>query len=140
MAIRGLKIGEFRGKHLSTGFSTIITKNFPSTLKRFSTLRKFQHTFSEQDITPINDSLPTLPNKIRILKNFAQIDQESHQKFFTSNPDQPNRVAWFNTVGTLSYIAEKNLYYDACPKEKCMKKLSPTGDGKFYCEKCGGTF
>jgi hypothetical protein len=108
VAIRSLKIGEFRGKHLSTGLGTVITTNFPRDLKRFSTLRRFQHTFSEQDITPINDGLTLGPSKIRILKSFAQIEQESHLKFATPNPEDKNRVAWYNTVGTLSYIAEKN--------------------------------
>lgn len=47
---------------------------------------------------------------------------------------------YFNFKGTVIFVKNENLYYPACPKEGCNKKITQESENSWRCEKCEMTY
>ena len=70
----------------------------------------------------------------------SEIQRDVETKFDSCNEDERKRPFFYNAMGLVTFMPKGNLYYNACPGEKCAKKLVEGDDGRWSCEKCGGTF
>lgn len=51
-----------------------------------------------------------------------------------------NSLEYATIQGSIVYLKEEGLFYEACPTENCNKKVSMEDNGVFRCEKCNYTF
>ena len=139
VAIRSVIVNEWKGKCLSSRTSTVITTDFPKDLQRYQSLSNFQkdggHVQSLKE-----ESGDTVQHKVRHLKSLKEIENEAEANFANMYDDDRKKPIYFNTMATVSYIPQNNIYYNACPTEKCAKKLLKEDDDQWRCQKCDGVF
>lgn len=64
-------------------------------------------------------------------KERKTIDQAKNEQLgMSEKPD------YFNVKGTIIFVKQDNLYYPACPKEGCNKKVTMMDQASWRCEKC----
>lgn len=51
-----------------------------------------------------------------------------------------NSLEYATIQGSIVYLKEEGLFYEACPNENCNKKISMEDNGIYRCEKCNYTF
>ena len=139
IAVKNVSVNEFRGKCLSSTKETEIKIDFPDTLDRYKSLLSF-HTDGKQVHSIGQQNFEGQERKVRYLKALADIQEDALNKFDRCDEDERKRPFYYNTMGLVTYIPKGTMYYNACPVDKCSKKLVEGNNGKWSCEKCGGSF
>jgi replication factor-a protein 1 (Rpa1) len=132
VAFQDFKVKVFMNtKSLGYGsLSKIITK-IPEH-QRHKDLLIFKNSNSEEPLKNLGD------NGASITSSFTKVSQMENEVLLLE--DQPeNTRSFFTIIGTLVRILG-NLYYESCSNEACMKKVTPNGQGMYYCEKCEKSF
>lgn len=70
---------------------------------------------------------------------FKKDDFKTFQQVQESGLGMNEKPDFFSARATITFIKSENLWYPACPTEKCNKKVSQDGD-EWRCEKCNQTF
>ena len=139
VAIRSVIVNEWKGKCLSSRTSTSISVDFPKDLQRYQSLSNFQKDGGQFQSLK-EDTSDNVQHKVRYLKSLREIENEAEVNFANMYDDERKKPIYFNTMATVSYIPQNNLYYNACPTEKCAKKLLKEDDDQWRCQKCDGVF
>ncbi|GAA99937.1 uncharacterized protein L969DRAFT_86148 [Mixia osmundae IAM 14324] len=132
IAFKGVKVGDFGGRSLSMVSSSTMAvdpdiqpahslSGWMKAVGETKTFQTFKSTgggaggFKEEEA-----------------KTIAQIKEEG-----LGMQDTPDN---FFLRATIVYVKKDSLSYPACPKEGCNKKVTPTSEGSFRCEKCSEDF
>jgi replication factor A1 len=140
VAVRNVSVNEFRGRCLSSKSDTYASTDFPQDLTRYKELLQFCESGTQIHSLNPERGAEGSTYKPRYIKTFREIEDDAAVKFGSVHDDDRKKPIFYNAMGIVSYIPGKNLYYNACPVDKCAKKLTESGDGHWQCEKCGGTF
>jgi len=140
VAIRNVSVNEFRGRCLSSKADTSASTDFPQNLNRYKELLQFCEAGTQVHSLNPERGAEGSTYKPRYLKSFKDIEDDATVKFEACHDDDRKRPIFYNAMGIVSYIPGKNLFYNACPVDKCAKKLVDGADGQWHCEKCGGCF
>ena len=145
VAIRNLKVNEFRGRNVITMPATVIqpVDQLPTTIKRLSNFLEFVKKKDTDQITSIaNAQQFTASNGINLITNLKFIYDNASEAIqnLEAPKDGKKKVKFYSVLASVAYIPRKNILYLACPKEGCMKKADLTEDNRYYCEKCNYSF
>lgn len=136
VAFKGLKVGDYGGRSLSTmaNSQVLVNPNIPE--------GHAMHTFRSQfpgNLIPISASLSTpgggmsgsgLNDPIESRRVISSIKEE-----MLGSGEKPDYVT---VKGSVSYIKhDTDCWYNACPT--CSKKVVELGNGQWSCEKCNTT-
>lgn len=130
--LQDVRVREYNGKTLTTSANSRVLTRVPD-CPELKALVLFRNSRQRGTIAvSLTDAPPT--RHLRVHK-IGQLERECD----TLLEDAENTRLYF-TVIAHSLRAVNNLYYDSCPNDNCMKKLSPNTNNTFYCEKCQKTF
>lgn len=138
VALRGVVVGEFRGKNLSSSWGVTIDIDTPIILPRYKTLLEYCQNVKIETLKPINSG-PFSKKFVRDRRkiwSIAEIRSDSSQTFDELTDDEKTITPLFyNTVANIGYIQSEKMYYNACPDIKCMKKVYLHGE-RWRCDNC----
>ena len=121
-------------KTLESLESTRILSDIPSDLERAHQAAKLNRRISNGERFQIKH-LTIASNNSYPIKTIAQIN-EAVQVMLDTGADIEQKL-FFECHAHISQISSHSVYYDACPLEKCQKKVSENQDGKIECPNCG---
>jgi len=142
VALRQVKVGEFRGKNLSSGWGTVVDVEIPPQLPRLKALQAFCATRNNDELKPIGGAAVSSKGRGDRNKIWTMTQMQAHavERFQRMSEDEKRTSPLFYTVvGHLAYIHPAGLYYNACPNDGCWKKVVQMGD-EWRCEKCDAGF
>jgi replication factor A1 len=67
-------------------------------------------------------------------------ERKTIQQAISENLGHNEKPDYFNFKGTVIFIKNDNLFYAACPKEGCNKKIMQESENSWRCEKCDMTY
>lgn len=134
VAFKGVKVGDYGGRSLSTSQSSGIAVN--PMIDEAHALNQFRAACPNGEI-PVGASLSNNPggstsagDLMERRKTTSSIKDEN----LGMHDDKPDYIT---IKATTTYIKHDNdCWYPACPGEKCSKKVTQTTDGTWRCEKC----
>lgn len=143
VAIKGALVGEFNGKNLSTGGSTTVLVNAVD-VPQVGRLRMWFDqggaNAGVRSLTQARDGsggaggghAPT-PFEERFTFDLVRT--------LGLGRDSMSAGDYVDVKATIQFLSKQNLWYPACPTDKCGKKLSKTPtDNSWFCEKCNMNF
>lgn len=134
-AFKGVKVGDYGGRSLSSSSSTGITLN-PMIDEAFA-LHQFRAACPDGEI-PVGASLSSNPGS-----SLSGGELMERRKTTSSIKDEGlgmqegNKADYITVKATTTYIKHDNeCWYTACTGENCSKKVTQLTDGQWRCEKC----
>lgn len=119
IAVRGAIIGEFNGKTLASGNSTVLKIN-PDIPE--ATMLKVWFDTEGKDLVP--SSLQTV-----------QTGQSKYHFISEGQKVRESETFYFNCKATIQSYG-RNPLYKACVVESCKKKVRDLNNGFYHCDKC----
>lgn len=130
LAIKAAKVGEYAGqKSLSVLQSSVIELNPDN--ERAINLRGW---IESQDPNSLQSLVPTGSSGTGRSYPEHTLAEISNMNVY----GKPEYVSVLATVMTVK--TDKPIFYQSCPGPNCMKRVTPTGDGHFSCERCNKTY
>jgi replication factor A1 len=133
LAVKACRVSEFGGRSLNSGFTSLFMVN--PDIKEAKALRQWYDTTGrEVQTTSISASRSGGGPTPR--KTFAAIKDE--------NLGHREKGDYFTVRGTITFFQhdpEKPPWYNACPSERCNKKVTLDDvSGQWRCEKCDANY
>lgn len=133
LAVKNARVGDFNGKTLSTVSSSTVLIDPPDVAEAARLRAWYDQGGCAQAAAALSKPSGGGGRADRRV-TLSQIADEG-----LGLGGQP---AWVQVVATVAFLRNENMYYPACPLpfngKTCNKKLQDhTGDGNFYCERCG---
>jgi hypothetical protein len=126
VALRGVIVGNFRGKYLSSSWGASIDTDTPNNLPRYKSLWDYCLNWKNETMKPINGG-PFSTKFIRDRRKIWSIEEilsDSSQTFNEmTNEEKTNTPLFYNTVANIGFIQNHRIFYNACPGVKCDKKV-----------------
>lgn len=127
LALKGVKITDYRFRSLSTMHSTALHVN--PDIEETRVLQKWfnlvgRYLEPESISYPINSSILT-----KTWKTLAQAVEEMQ----SSRLGEPQ---YYKTKATITTAKRENCIYTSCPSDGCSKKVSSLPNGKYECTRC----
>jgi replication factor A1 len=138
VALRGVVVGDYRGKNLSSSWGLSIDIDTPKSLPRYVALTEFCRNRTTETMMPINRGpfSTIFQRDRRKIWSIEEIEYDSSQTFNGLRVEQMTTTPLFyNTVAYIGFIQSNNMCYNACPNPKCIKKVYLEGD-QWHCYKC----
>lgn len=139
-AIKGVKIGDYGGRSLSTlNSSTIMFEN--SALPEYHQLAHWKNSFPAGGVQAGSSYSTAAPGtsggggneSFDKRKTIASIKDEG-----LGMAEKPDYVV---VKGSVVYIKhDTDPWYTACPSEQCNKKVTESMNNEWFCEKCNKSF
>ncbi|KAM3399754.1 hypothetical protein ACQJBY_004908 [Aegilops geniculata] len=130
LALRSVRVGEFKGRNVSTIGSSFLKINpdFPAA----ESLRQWYITEGKNAACTSLSMGGSGMGRTDDRKTVEQIKAENLGR--SEKPD------WITVKGAISHISTDNFCYPACTTEvngtRCNKKVTNNGDGMWQCDKC----
>ncbi|CAF1246914.1 unnamed protein product [Rotaria sordida] len=131
VAFKGIRIGDFNGRTLSTLNSTLISQD-PIETQRTIELRTWYDKEGKLMDLPDLSKGADIGNQQVPFKTLSQINTEG-----LGLNDKPDYI---NIKATTTLIKKDTAVYMMCPEERCGKKVVDENNGTFRCEKCNKTY
>lgn len=138
VAFKGVKVGDYGGRTLSTLYSSSVTIN-PDTddahvLKGWYDGQGQRELSTYKSHAGLSSSVGGALGRNGPHKTLAQVTEEHLGEGPDGKPDD------FTTKATIVYIKHESVAYPACMKEGCNKKVIPIDDESWNCQSCNETF
>ncbi|CAF1562798.1 unnamed protein product [Rotaria magnacalcarata] len=131
VAFKGIRIGDFNGRTLSTVSSTLICQDPTETSRTMELHTWFEKEGKSMDLPDLSKGAD-VGNQQAPFKTLAQITAEG-----IGLNDKPDYI---NVKCIITLIKKDSVVYMMCPQEKCGKKVIDENNGSFRCEKCNKTY
>ena len=128
-----VRVKEFQGKTLTTSMNSRVLMRIPE-CPQLKTITLFRNSRQRNTVALISLSESSSSRKMNVYK-LGQLAEETE-----SIKDEPDNFRLYFTVVAYSLRVINNLYYESCPNDSCLKKLTSNSDNTYYCEKCQKTF
>mmetsp|Transcript_2701 Transcript_2701/g.4146 ORF Transcript_2701/g.4146 Transcript_2701/m.4146 type:complete len:416 (+) Transcript_2701:184-1431(+) len=130
LAAKGLRVGDFSGRSLSSGFTSAfqINPDLPEATK----LHQWYQATQGQGVTSLSASGGggRGPSRRITIGDIQELRQ---------NLDE-TKAEYFDLKATLifcrKYEFDRPPWYEACPSDSCNKKVMQVDEGQYRCEKC----
>ncbi|KAF5387498.1 hypothetical protein D9757_006515 [Collybiopsis confluens] len=135
IAFKGVKVGDFNGRSLSMGGTSVLTQN--PDISECHALRGWYDqlengaSFKAHSGGNFQGGTGSGFNRSE-QKNLAEMKEEANRM-----PDVEDKAVYFSTKATIMHIKSENIAYPAC--QTCNKKVVDDGDG-WKCDKCDKTW
>ncbi|CAF3669774.1 unnamed protein product [Rotaria sp. Silwood1] len=131
VAFKGIRIGDFNGRTLSTVSSTLICLDPIETPRTIELRNWFDKEGKSIDLPDLSKG-GEIGNQQAPFKTFSQITAEG-----LGLNDKPDYI---NVKAIITVIKKDTAVYMMCPEERCGKKVVDENNGTFRCEKCNKTY
>ncbi|CAF3183622.1 unnamed protein product [Rotaria sp. Silwood2] len=131
LAFKGIRIGDFNGRTLSTLSSTLICLDPIETPRTIELRNWFDKEGKSIDLPDLSKGAE-IGNQQAPFKTFSQIATEG-----LGLSDKPDYI---NVKAVITFIKKETAVYMMCPEERCGKKVVDENNGTFRCEKCNKTY
>eukprot|EP00898_Chlorokybus_atmophyticus_P003888 jgi/Chlat1/44/ChrspC237719S08584 len=130
VAVRGVRVNDFNGVSLSTVTKSQLTTS-PGVPEAEKLRRWWDSEGSHSPLTPLNAGMPSASKGMRGSTERKFIKELTAEGVGQSKPE------YFTLKAKIVFIKpDQQLWYNACPKEGCNKKVTDDQGGKHYCEGC----
>ncbi|CAF0967358.1 unnamed protein product [Adineta ricciae] len=127
IAFKGIKVGDYNGRTLSSVNSTLICQDPPETSRTTELRVWFDREGKTMDLPDLSKG-SDVANRQALFKTLAQITAEG-----LGLGDKPDYI---NVKALLTIIKKDSAVYMMCPERGCGKKVVDENNGTYRCEKC----
>lgn len=130
IAFKGTKVSDFGGKSLSLLSSG--TMNVDPDIPEAHKLKGWYDSAGRTNTFATHQNMTSMGNatgRKDEVKTIAAVKDENLGM-------DPMNAAYYSIKATVVFVKQENFCYPACASADCNKKVTETGDGTWYCEKC----
>ncbi|CAF1163449.1 unnamed protein product [Adineta ricciae] len=131
IAFKGIKVGDYNGRTLSSVNSTLICQDPPETSRTMELRVWFDREGKTMDLPDLSKG-SDVANRQAPFKTLAQIIAEG-----LGRGDKPDYI---NVKALLTIIKKDSAVYMMCPEKGCGKKVVDENNGMYRCEKCNKNY
>lgn len=146
IAIRHARVSDYNNRSLSTGGSSTDFIVEPQTHEAFKIKKWYESSGKSEPCTTLTVSsiggISGVGSSIGGSSSFShQDDRKTISMIKEDSQHLGDRPEYCSLVATITFIkTDTPLFYTACPKEDCNKKVIEEGPSIWRCEKCNRTY
>lgn len=134
LCAKGLRVGDFGGVSLSSGFSSQLLWDSQDQPRSVELRQWWSEGGKEASTMGLTGGGGGMQGRdVPFTERGVLEDIKSRQLGYGEKPD------YIGVAATLNFVRSEKLWYEACASEGCQKKVVQNTDGTWMCEKCNST-
>jgi len=132
--LKGAKLGDYMGKTISVGGSTVFQVN-PDIPEAHKLRGWFDQGGNDAEVKELSNQQGGGGGMVTSQANWKALDELKNNQL-----GMGDKADYFSCKGTVLYTKKDNSMYMACSGDGCNKKVIDQNDGSYRCEKCAKDF